>query len=61
MTAAQVTELGEALETAGRPHRNEIYEGAAHGYSMTDTSVFDEAASERHFRELEGLFARTLR
>jgi carboxymethylenebutenolidase len=51
----------EALQAAGRPHLNEIYEGAGHGYSMADTSMYHEAATERHFKELEALYARTLR
>ena len=56
-----VAALEETLQAAGRPHLNEIYAGAAHGYSMADTSAYDEAAAERHFKELEGLLARTLR
>jgi carboxymethylenebutenolidase len=61
MPLEAVAELEETLQAAGRPHLNEVYAGAAHGYSMADTSVYDEAAAERHFRELEALFARTLR
>ena len=61
MTLGHVAQLEETLEAAGRPHRNEIYDGAAHGYSMADTSAYDEAATERHFQELEALLARTLR
>jgi len=37
-----------------------VYPGAAHGYCMADTSMYDEAATERHFSELRELFARTL-
>lgn len=61
MTLEQVGELEETLQAAGRPHRNEVYEGAAHGYSMADTSMYHEAATERHFEELEALLARTVR
>jgi len=61
MTVGQVAELGKALEAAGRPHLNEIYEGAQHGYSMADTSAYLAAAAERHFQNLEALLARTLR
>ena len=61
MPLAAVAALEQALQAAGRPHLNEVYEGAAHGYSMADTSVYHEAAAERHFKELEGLLARTLR
>ncbi|MCW2817855.1 MAG: dienelactone hydrolase, partial [Marmoricola sp.] len=39
---------------------NEVYPGAAHGYSMADTSMYDEASAERHFAELEALLGRTL-
>jgi carboxymethylenebutenolidase len=60
MPIEQVEALEQALDDAGRPHLNEIYEGAAHGYSMADTSVYDEAGTERHFRVLQDLFARTL-
>ncbi len=55
-----VATLEEALTEAGRPHLNEIYEGAAHGYSMADTSMYDERAAERHFHELRRLFDRVL-
>ncbi|MDF1606375.1 dienelactone hydrolase family protein [Nocardioides sp. YIM 152315] len=55
-----VAALDEALTAAGRPHLNEVYEGAAHGYTMADTSVYDEAGTERHFNVLRGLLDRTL-
>lgn len=61
MPLEAVEALEETLQEAGRPHLNEVYEGAAHGYSMADTSAYHEAAAERHFKELEGLLARTLR
>jgi carboxymethylenebutenolidase len=38
-----------------------VYAGAAHGYSMSDTSAYDEAATERHFEELRALLDRTIR
>jgi carboxymethylenebutenolidase len=60
MPVEQVEALGRALADAGRPYLNEIYEGAGHGYSMADTSVYDEAGTERHFEVLEALLARTL-
>ena len=61
MTVENVAALEEALQAAGRPHLNEIYEDAAHGYSMADTSVYQEAGAERHYEELAGLLSRTLR
>lgn len=61
MPPEAVQKLGEALTSAGLTAKNEVYAGAAHGYSMKDTSMYDEAAAERSFAELEALFARTLR
>jgi carboxymethylenebutenolidase len=61
MPLDRVAELEETLRAAERPHLNEVYEGAAHGYSMADTSVYHEGAAERHYKVLEGLLARTLR
>ena len=57
MTIDDVDALEEALQDAGREHLNEIYDGAAHGYSMADTSTYDDAATERHFAVLRDLFA----
>jgi carboxymethylenebutenolidase len=49
-------EMAERLETAladaGIDHRCEIYEGALHGWTMTDFPVYNEVAAERHWREL---------
>ncbi|MGE5409310.1 MAG: dienelactone hydrolase family protein [Syntrophothermus sp.] len=60
MTGEQIAELDRALEAAGADHRIEVYPGAGHGYTMADTPVFDEAARERHFRELFALLDATL-
>ena len=60
MTVDHVAALEETLQAAGRPHLNEIYPDARHGYSMADTSVYQEAGAERHFAELEKLFAGAL-
>jgi carboxymethylenebutenolidase len=61
MTPENVAAIEETLQAAGRPHLNEIYPDAPHGYSMADTSMYQEAGAERHFKELEGLLGRTLR
>ena len=55
-----IATLGEALRDAGLAASNEVYAGAAHGYTMADTPMYDEDATERHFSELKGLLARTL-
>ena len=61
MQPEAVERLGRALEAAGLTAKNEIYPEAPHGYSMNDTSTYQEAAAERSFRELEALLDRTLR
>lgn len=60
MDTEAVARLEEALRVSGLAATNEIYEGAAHGYTMADTAVYDEAATERHFAALKDLFDRTL-
>ncbi|HEY1775550.1 MAG TPA: dienelactone hydrolase family protein [Solirubrobacteraceae bacterium] len=60
MTPEHIAALEQALEDAGVVHRSELYRGAAHGYTMADTPVYDEAAAERHFEELFALLDRTV-
>jgi len=60
MTPEQVATLEQALAQAGVRYRSELYEGAAHGYTMSDTAAYDEAAAERHFTELFALLDRTI-
>ena len=60
MTPEHVATLEQALEQAGVRYRSELYEGAAHGYTMSDTAAYDEAAAERHFTELFALLDRTI-
>jgi carboxymethylenebutenolidase len=59
MTPENVATLEQALDEAGVRYRSELYEGAAHGYTMSDTAAYDEAAAERHFTELFALLDRT--
>jgi carboxymethylenebutenolidase len=60
MTPEHVAALEQALEQAGVRYRSELYEGATHGYTMSDTAAYDEAAAERHFTELFALLDRTI-
>lgn len=60
MTPEQIATLEGALDDAGVAYRAEVYDGALHGYTMSDLAVFDEAARERHYRELRSLLERTL-
>src|SRR3954470_10941554 len=59
-TPEQIATVDGALDEAGGRHRSEVYEGAAHGYTMADTPAYDEAAAERHYTELFALLERTL-
>jgi carboxymethylenebutenolidase len=61
MPPEAVATLEETLAEAGRPHVNEVYDGAPHGYTMADTSTYDAAAAERHFAALRELLDATLR
>jgi len=60
MTEENIATLEQALDDAGVRYRSELYEGAAHGYTMADTAAYNEAAAERHFTELFALLDRTI-
>lgn len=60
MGAEQISTLERALDDAGTRYRSEVYEGAQHGYTMVDIPAHNEAARERHFRELDALLERAL-
>jgi carboxymethylenebutenolidase len=61
MPPEQQCRLDDALTTAKVRHVCEQYDGARHGFTMSDTAVYDEAATERHWKALLDLFARNLR
>ncbi len=56
----QIATLERSLDEAGARYRSDVYAGARHGYTMADSPVYDEAAAERHFRELRALLRRAL-
>lgn len=60
MPAEQIARFEQALADAGVTFTSEVYEGAAHGFTMTDMPVHDAAAEQRHWDALLGLFARRL-
>jgi carboxymethylenebutenolidase len=60
MTPENIAALEQALAEADVTYRSEVYEGAAHGYTMADTSMYNEGAAERHFGALFALLDRTL-
>jgi carboxymethylenebutenolidase len=61
MPPEQQERLDVALTEAGVTHACEQYDGATHGFTMSDTAVYDEAATERHWQALLPLLERTLR
>jgi carboxymethylenebutenolidase len=60
MAPPQIATLDRAMDAAGVRHRTELYEGAMHGYTMSDSAAWNEAACERHFSALFDLLGRTL-
>jgi carboxymethylenebutenolidase len=58
MTREQIKVLEAALDAAGVRYRSEIYEGAPHGFTMADTSSYDEAGDRRHWENLFALLER---
>lgn len=60
MSPEQIERLETALKAAGVTYRSEVFGGADHGYTMSDTAAYDEQAAERSFRELFALFDRAL-
>jgi carboxymethylenebutenolidase len=59
MSPEAIETLEQALADAGVEYRSEVYEGAVHGYTMSDTAAYREADAERHFDELFALLERT--
>lgn len=57
----QADRLRDALSEAGVDNKVEIYVGAHHGYAPPDMPVYNEAAAERHWRELLALLDETLK
>ncbi|MEU8685863.1 dienelactone hydrolase family protein [Streptomyces sp. NPDC048611] len=60
MPADQIAVLERTLEAAGVPYRSELYEGAQHGYTQSDTAAYNAEADQRHWRSLLELFERRL-
>jgi carboxymethylenebutenolidase len=60
MTPENIAALEQALDEADVSYLSEVYEGAAHGYTMADTAMYDEGAAERHFEALFALLDRAI-
>jgi carboxymethylenebutenolidase len=61
MPPEQIARLEGALDEAGVTYQSELYQGAAHGFTMADTSSYNEAATKRHWAALFTLFDRRLK
>ena len=57
----QSARLAQALRAAEIDHIIENYVGMAHGWAVSDHSVYDEQGAERHWKRLITLFEETLR
>lgn len=60
MTPEMVELLDAALAEHGLEATTAVYPEAPHGYTMSDTSSYQEEGAERHFTELRELFERIL-
>ena len=61
MDPEQMGRLTRALADAHVRHTAELYVGARHGWTQTDTPAYDEPSAERHWMRLLELFGRVLR
>lgn len=60
MSPEAISELNEALDSAGVSYTTEIYPDSLHGFTMSDTDAFNAAALQRHWDRLLPLLGRTL-
>lgn len=60
MPPEQIKRFETAMSDALVSFTSEVYEGAAHGFTMSDMAVHDAAAEQRHWDALLGLLARRL-
>ncbi|QRP49497.1 dienelactone hydrolase family protein [Amycolatopsis sp. FDAARGOS 1241] len=58
MSPEHIKTLEAALDEAGVTYRSEVYEGATHGYTMSDTAAYSEAGEKRHWDNLFALLER---
>jgi carboxymethylenebutenolidase len=59
-TPSEQQRLESALQSAAVPHTIEVYPDVKHGFAVTDHSVYDRPAAERHWQRLLQLFADNL-
>jgi carboxymethylenebutenolidase len=61
MPAEAIEKLDDALEAWGGKFESEVYEGAAHAWTMPDGPVYNHPQAERAFEKLKQLFSETLK
>jgi carboxymethylenebutenolidase len=60
MDPEQMGRLARALAEAHVRHTTELYVGAQHGFTQTDTPAYDAPSAERHWMRMLDLFGRVL-
>jgi carboxymethylenebutenolidase len=60
MTPGQIKALEAALAEAGVTYTSELYEGAPHGFTMSDTAMYHQAGEQRHWSALFAVLDRAL-
>lgn len=60
MPPEAIERLEAALDAAGVRYHSEVYPGAPHGFTMTDTPNHQAAGEQRHWEQLLELFCRVL-
>jgi len=58
MSGEQIKALEAALDDAGVRYTSEVYEGAQHGFTMSDTAAYHEEGEKRHWTTLFGFLDR---
>jgi carboxymethylenebutenolidase len=60
MTEAQIKMFDEALKNTSLKYESEKYKEAAHGFTMKDLPMYNEAALNKHWKKLPELFKQNL-
>ncbi len=60
MPAEAIEKFNSALKSWGGEYESEIYEGAFHGWTMSDSPVYNQPQAERAYGKLKELLAQTL-
>lgn len=60
MTADAIEKLNAALKDWGGKYESEVYEGAHHGWTVSDNPAYNPAQAERAYTKLKDLLSATL-